>query len=195
MNALPRLSQTPDWAAVAAAFAARYRAMPDGGSPAIRAHLAKVRAGLDALFAADPEIRPRAAQQQPVTAQFAAALAQAGAGMEDLARALEAVAPALHWEYGYAELPEDLARNYAYFELIGPQGPIVSAELILGFVLFAPGTLYPRHAHTGIEESYLSVSGDWSQNEGGVQVPGSLVFNPPRFEHQITAGAGPVLLG
>ena len=45
---------------------------------------------------------------------------------------------------------------------MGLQGPIQAEGLILGLVLFAPGTTYPQHRHDEIEESYISLSGAWS---------------------------------
>ena len=58
----------------------------------------------------------------------------------------------------------------------------------LGFVLFAPGTTYPQHSHVGIEESYISVAGAWSENHAAVYAPGSLILNKPGDEHRITTG-------
>ena len=41
-----------------------------------------------------------------------------------------------------------------------PNDPGVSAT----FVLFAPNTTYPQHSHKEIEESYISISGAWSES-------------------------------
>lgn len=193
---LPRLSQDTGWSALIDAFAAAWGTCPDGGSTSIRAHLADVTGRLAALRAADPACTNRPAEPRPVAAQLPAALARTQSGpAAPMAAALGAVAGRLTWEWGYAELPDDLARAYAYCEVLGPRGPVVAKDLILGFVLFAPGTFYPPHAHEGIWESYLAVSGDWSQNDAGVNQPGALVFNPPGTHHFITTGqAGPCLL-
>ena len=64
----------------------------------------------------------------------------------------------LTWEYGYQKVPRELAKRYAYCEVIGPQGPIQAEGLILGLVLFAPGTTYPQHLHNEIEVSYISLA-------------------------------------
>ncbi len=61
-------------------------------------------------------------------------------------------------------------------------------NLILGFVLFAPNTTYPQHSHKDIEESYISVSGAWSENNAAVFAPGSLILNRSGDEHRITTG-------
>lgn len=35
----------------------------------------------------------------------------------------------------------------------------------------------------------MSISGDWSENDGAVYAPGSLIFNAPGHDHRITTGA------
>ena len=92
----------------------------------------------------------------------------------------------LVWQYGYEKIPRGLKDKYAYAELCGPSGPIVSKEVILGLVLFAPACTYPAHAHDGITESYVCLSGAVSENHQGVYAPGSLIFNPPNQRHRIT---------
>lgn len=72
--------------------------------------------------------------------------------------------------------------------MLGPQGPILSDRLILGFVLFAPNTTYPQHHHKEIEESYISISGNWSENDQAVYAPGSLILNRSGDNHRITTG-------
>jgi dimethylpropiothetin dethiomethylase len=69
---------------------------------------------------------------------------------------------------------------------MGPKGPIVSETLVLGLVLFAPGTIYPTHSHQEITESYFCLSGAISENDVGVYAPGSLILNPPEHPHRIT---------
>ncbi|MEY8100029.1 dimethylsulfonioproprionate lyase family protein, partial [Falsihalocynthiibacter sp. S25ZX9] len=45
---------------------------------------------------------------------------------------------------------------------------------------------YPAHAHNGITESYVCLSGAVSENNQGVYTPGSMIFNPPEQLHRIT---------
>ncbi|MEM6729092.1 MAG: dimethylsulfonioproprionate lyase family protein, partial [Pseudomonadota bacterium] len=66
------------------------------------------------------------------------------------------------------------------------RGPVVTDALIVGIVLFAPGCIYPAHAHEGITESYVCLSGAVSQNHQGVYAPGSMIFNPAGAKHRIT---------
>ena len=193
---MTRLSTDPDWSALLTAFAAAWGNCPDGGSAPIRAHLDEVTRRLAAIRAGDPACIARPPADRPVACQLAAALAAGqSSAAQQLAQTLVPLADRLTWEWGYADLPDDLARAYAYCELLGPRGPVRADDLILGFVLFAPATFYPPHAHDGICESYLTVAGDWSQNHAGVNRPGALVFNPPGTRHFITTGqSGPCLL-
>lgn len=46
----------------------------------------------------------------------------------------------------------------AWAEIIGPGAPLRHAALCLGFVLFAPETYYPPHAHPAVE-LYHVISG------------------------------------
>jgi dimethylpropiothetin dethiomethylase len=108
--------------------------------------------------------------------------------MQSMARALREVRDRLTWELGYERMPRDLARRYAYAEIVGPRGPVPSDTLVLGFVLFAPGTTYPRHDYSDIEESYVSVAGAWSENDAAVYAPGSLILNRAGDKHRITTG-------
>jgi hypothetical protein len=105
-----------------------------------------------------------------------------------MARTLARLEPGFRWEYGYERMPKALANRYAYAELLGPNGPVVADSLILGLVLFAPSTVYPQHAHEEIEESYVSLSGAWSENDAAVYAPGSLILNRSAHEHRITIG-------
>ena len=184
-----RLADFPDWVYLLREFEALYRHGSAGGSAAIRSHRKQVRDRLSAVIATNPEIVEREAQVKPVTAHFARALDLGERGaMQGMARALREVRDRLHWEYGYDKVPKALAKKYAYCDILGPKGPIVAERLVLGFVLFAPNTTYPQHSHPEIEESYISVSGPWSENDGAVYAPGSLILNRPGAEHRITTG-------
>ncbi|WP_113910537.1 dimethylsulfonioproprionate lyase family protein [Roseovarius dicentrarchi] len=185
----PRLNDSPDWLYLLREFDALYRHGSDGGSAPIRSHRKRVRDALSACFAANPEMTPRAPHLKPVTAHLPRALDLGErAAMQGMARALREVRGALTWEYGYAQISKSLARKYAYCEILGPQGPVPSDRLILGFVLFAPDTTYPQHSHMDIEESYISIAGAWSENNAAVYAPGSLIFNRSGDEHRITTG-------
>lgn len=184
-----RLSECPELGHVVREYDAVYRHGSAGGSPRIRGHLDDVREATGALLDSDPEVLAREPRTLPVVDHLPRVLDRGRqADLADLCDSLDRVAHLLTWEYGYEQVPEELVASYAYAEVVGPRGPVLTERLILGLVLLAPGTTYPDHHHTGIEESYVAVSGAWSQNDAAVHVPGSLVLNPAGQEHRITTG-------
>lgn len=185
----PRLADCPNWVYLLREFEALYRHGSSGGSPSIRSHRTQVRSRLSAIFAANPEILAPTPQAKPVTAHFPRALDLGERGaMQGMARALREVRRELVWQYGYEKVPPALARKYAYCEVLGPHGPVRAEALILGFGLFAPNTTYPQHSHAEIDESYIAISGAWSENNAAVYAPGSLILNRSGHEHRITTG-------
>lgn len=184
---LQRLSDTSDLRYLLREFYDLYRRIPAGGSNKIRSHQKAVREAISRVIRADAEIEPRPAERLPVTAHLRRALDRGRMDqMASMIRQLEAVSDILSWEYGYEKVPKGLARKYGYAEVAGPRGPIRTTELALGLVLFAPGCTYPAHAHRGITESYVCLSGAVSENHQGVYTPGSMIFNPPEQLHRIT---------
>ncbi|MXN17742.1 dimethlysulfonioproprionate lyase DddL [Pseudooceanicola sp. GBMRC 2024] len=184
-----RLRDCPDWLYLLREYDALYRHGSAGGSRLIRAHRKRVRDALASIIDANPEICDRAPAAKPVTAHLGRALDLGERGaVQGMSRALTRVSHQLTWEYGYEKVPKALARKYAYCEVLGPRGPVRAEKLVLGFVLFAPSTTYPQHSHQEIEESYISVAGDWSENDAAVHAPGSLILNRPGMEHRITTG-------
>ncbi|WP_316014324.1 dimethylsulfonioproprionate lyase family protein [Roseobacter sp. HKCCA0434] len=192
----PRLSDRPDWLYLLREYGEMYRRSSAGGSVKIRSHMRRVREKLSALIAENPPILPRVREEKPVLGHLRRALDRGRQErLESMVRAIDAIEPELSWLYGYEKLPRGLSRKFAYAEFAGPQGPIRSDALILGIVLFAPGTTYPSHAHDGLTESYYVLSGGVSENDDGVFAPGSMIFNPPGRHHRITTGdLEPVLL-
>jgi dimethylpropiothetin dethiomethylase len=185
----PTLRDLPDWRYLLQDYDELYRYLPAGGSDRIRSHQRKVREAISRLLKknASVSLQPRA--EKPVTAHLRRALDEGRQGtLAPVVRALDAVEPYLSWQYGYEKVPRGLTNSYAYAELAGSIGPVISDEIILGVVLFAPGCTYPAHAHQGITESYVCLSGAVSENHQGVYVPGSMIFNPPDHLHRITVG-------
>lgn len=184
-----RLNDCPNWIYLLQEFDTLYRFGSAGGSKAIRSHRKRVRDTLSAVIDGDPAVTPRDPVRLPVTEHLPRALDLGVRGaLAGFSRALGRVQDRLSWEYGYERVPRSLERKYAYCEVMGPKGPVLTERLILGFVLFAPRTTYPQHSHRDIEESYISVAGDWSENDGAVYAPGSLILNRPEQEHRITTG-------
>ncbi len=182
-----RIKDHPDWLYLLREYYDLYRLLPAGGSLRIRAHQRRVRTIISAGLKANAGILFREPALLPVTAHLRRVLDQGRAEKHaPHIRAIEAVLPALSWQFGYEKVRKGLEQRYAYAEIAGPNGPIVLNELILGLVLFAPGCTYPAHAHDGITESYVCLSGAVSENDQGVYAPGSLIFNPPDHVHRIT---------
>ncbi len=183
------LRDVPDWRYLLQEYDELYRYLPAGGSDRIRGHQRKVREAISRLLKRNAAVQLQPRAQKPVTAHLRRALDEGRQGsLAPVVRALDALAEHLSWQYGYEKVPKGLADSYAYAELAGQSGPIVSDEIILGVVLFAPGCTYPAHAHQGITESYVCLSGAVSENHQGVYVPGSMIFNPPDHLHRITVG-------
>ncbi len=183
----PLLSDRPAWVYLLRDFLAMYRAIPAGGSATIRTHQRQVRERIGGVLRTNPGLRETDAARKPVTAHLRRALDQGRkTAMADVIRSIHGLQDALSWQHGYDKVPRGLDRKYAYAELVGPTGPVPSNQIILGLVLFAPDCVYPTHAHDGITESYICLSGAMSQNDQGVYVPGSMIFNPPGRMHRIT---------
>lgn len=183
----PALSEHPDWVYLLREVYELYRYSSAGGSPRIRAHMRRVRAAVSRLVKADPPMRPRCFAEKPVSGHLNRALDKGQhSHLRPVLLGIERIRQELTWQYGYDRVPKALARKYAFCELAGPYAPVHSAEVTLGLVLFAPGCTYPAHAHRGITESYVCLSGAVSENHQGVYAPGSLIFNPPEHLHRIT---------
>lgn len=184
-----RLSDRPDWIYLLREYYEMYRNSSAGGSVKIRAHQRVVREKLSKILDRDAALHFDQPLEKPVCTHLKRALDQGRLECTaTLIRAIESVVAQLRWEYGYDRIPKGLARKYAYAEIVGPRGPVVSGHLILGLVLFAPKCVYPAHSHAGITESYFCLSGAMSENDDGVFAPGSLIFNPPGRNHRITIG-------
>lgn len=182
-----RIGDQPDWVYLLREFYELYRFLPSGGSLPIRSHQRMVRERISRLIRENAPLSLPTPADKPVTRHLRRAMDQGMTGaLAGMLRALQAVQPAFSWQYGYEKVPRGLERSFAYAEIAGPSGPVVSEGVILGLVLFAPGCTYPAHAHDGITESYVCLTGAVSENNQGVYAPGSLIFNPPQTVHRIT---------
>ncbi len=166
-----------------------YRRSSAGGSKVIRSHQRRVRESVSRVLECDGYLLNPVPVGKPVVDHLPRALELGASGpLAQLARTVGRVATRLVWAHGYDKMPRSLARRYAFTEILGPSGPIFSENVIIGLVLFAPGTVYPQHSHQQIEESYVSVAGAWSENDAAVYAQGSLILNRPGDLHRITVG-------
>lgn len=196
MDTPSRLSDHPDWTYILQDSYDLYRRLSAGGSAKIRSHQRSVRERISRVLKSNGEVRFTEPQSKPVLGHLRRALDNGRLERHTaFIRSIEAVQHRLVWQYGYEKVPRGLDRKFAYAELAGPTGPVLTDEVILGLVLFAPKCTYPAHAHVGISESYICLSGAVSENDQGVYAPGSLIFNPPEQRHRITvADNNPALL-
>jgi len=184
-----------------------YRCASHGGSASVRAHMRVMRTELRRLLAepnAIPVHLPESSRRNdgehgmPVEVHYSRALA---GGLRDkcgdVVAYLADVTPLLAFKCGYPEgnvLAERLYERMGWAELVGPGGLVRSTDLSLGIVLIAPHTVYPQHCHDAVNESYVSLSGAFSQNCQGVFGPGSLVLNRAGTPHRLSSSSDPVLL-
>lgn len=181
------LTDRPDWLYLLRELRELYRLSGAGGSAKIRAHQRAVREGISKLLEGKPEVAAQECEDKPVTVHLRRAMDNGREGpTRPIIRALDAILPELSWLYGYDKVPRGLAKKYAFAEIAGGRGPVISTELTVGLVLFGPACTYPAHSHEGITESYYVLSGTVSENDEGVWAPGSLIFNPPGRMHRIT---------
>ncbi len=159
-----RLADLPDWGYLLREYYELYRFLSSGGSDRIRTHQRAVREAISRVLKSNPPIEFNSPAEKPVNAHLKRALDEGK--LERTApfiRSIESIQQHLIWQYGYEKVPRGLEKTYAYAEICGPNGPILTDQVILGFVLFAPGCTYPSHAHDGISESYICLSGAVSE--------------------------------
>ena len=138
------LRDVPDWRYLLQEYEELYRYLPAGGSDRIRGHQRKVREAIGRLMRKDATVQLQPRAEKPVTAHLRRALDEGRQGvLAPVVRALDAIDTQLSWQYGYEKVPKGLANSYAYAELAGQNGPVLSEDIILGVVLFAPGCTYP----------------------------------------------------
>ena len=181
------LTEAPDWLYLLRELSELYRKSGAGGSAKIRSHQRAVRTQINKLIESDPPVVDLPLEDKPVTAHLGRAMNNGRTGPTwPIVRALDGVVGNLSWLYGYDKVPRGLAKKYAFAEIAGHRGPVLSPDITLGLVLFAPKCTYPAHAHDGLTESYYVLSGTVSENDDGVWGAGSLIFNPPGRMHRIT---------
>ncbi len=186
-----------DFAVFVAAVRGAYDAARES-EPALVADLDILIAALDGLSG---ERAPVAREDQPVCRHLAAALDMAEAAplaAATVTRAVRPFAAGLGWRHKYQvddKLP-NFSQNFAFAEIVGPPGPVLSQDLRCGLILQAPQTFYPTHNHTAVE-LYLVLGGtaEWQRGtEPWVnRPPGTFILHPSRIGHAMRTGAEPLL--
>lgn len=174
------------WYRLLAGFYSGYENISSGGNNTIKQHKAKILQRLQ-NYTHHVDLELVKPEQKPVCKYLTEAIKN---GMETwylpILPAIGHMKKNLKWQYGYNHLPGNLREKYAYTEIIGPRGPFISKDLILGLVLMAPSAEYPKHRHAGIEESYLCLSGQVAFNDTGVFSTNTIIYVPPGLPYQLT---------
>lgn len=143
--------------------------------------------------------------QYPVCQYFAHTLDAAEKVLGDdamiaLVRELRQQQHELRWtqnpNYVAHEPTPGFLQNYAYAEIIGAKGTLLSKNLLLGVMLLGPHTLYPTHEHPA-SEVYVVLAGNanW-QRDGGEWVlhpPNQPIYHAPWVRHATQTQAEPLL--
>ena len=135
-----RLIDVPDWKYVFQEIDQVYRLGSAGGSSVIRSHQRRVRETISKIVKSNPYYTPRQPENNPVSAHWGRALDLADSGpLANLSRVLYRVESQLTWEYGYQKVPRELAKRYAYCEMVGPQGADSSRGVDSGIAALRSG--------------------------------------------------------
>ena len=115
--------------------------------------------------------------------------------------ALLAARDALAWGAAYPELAGDSRYDafrsaYAYTELVGPRGPVVTDRLGAFFTIQGPGVLYPPHAHPAPEVYWVAAgTAQWRRGHEDwvTRPPGSFIFHESGMPHATRTENEPLL--
>jgi len=140
------------------------------------------------------------ARRLPATRFFAECVAACMFLAPDVAAALAEIEEFLHWKqnpnYSDAVMGEGYMENYAYAEIIGPDGFFPGDDFLLGFMLLGPRRLYPDHYHPAPELYWLLTGpSDWRQDKSEFRsrAAGETIWHPPRMSHATRTGDSPLL--
>ena len=108
---------------------------------------------------------------------------------------------ALAWGAAYPELAGDSRYDafrsaYAYAELVGPRGPVVTDRLSAFITIQGPGVLYPPHAHPAPEVYWVAAgTARWRRGHEGwvTRPPGSFIFHRSGLPHSTQTENEPLL--
>jgi quercetin dioxygenase-like cupin family protein len=179
---------TPDMKALAL-LARRYLRRGIRRTDAVGDELRRVDPLIALAETAEPVGAPT---HHPVVQHLGAALE----GFRDL-DALAESGPLLPWRHGYQPHPSrpGLEDRLAWVEVIGPEAPLRYPGLCLGFVLIAPRSDYPPHAHPAVE-LYHIISGHALWTAGDTVEPrraGDFILHPSGVPHAMATAEEPLL--
>jgi Dimethlysulfonioproprionate lyase len=176
--------------------------MPEDIAARIKQMLESMQEPVLAPFLADWPATDRhrsvVASDLPVLRWFPEFAGDAGAFGMDLVAAVHRAAPSLAWRQTYTanDVGGAFLDNYAWSEIFGGHGPLVSTRIACGFLILGPSTHYPRHRHEA-EEMYLPLSGTaaWQQGDAAWRdrPPGTLIHHASDEPHAMRTGGNPLL--
>ncbi len=118
----------------------------------------------------------------------------------DVAAALAEIDEFLHWQqnpnYSDAVMGEGYMDNYAYAELVGPDGFFAGDDFLMGLFLLGPRRLYPDHHHPAPELYWLLTGpSEWRRDEGEFieRHAGETIWHSPMTSHATRTLEGPLL--
>jgi hypothetical protein len=115
-----------------------------------------------------------------------------------LVRSVCQAAPSLTWRQTYTtdEVEPAFLQNYAWCEILGPEGREIGAKISCGVVVLGPNTLYPLHRHEA-EEIYVPLSGTAAWRQGDAvwrqRAPGTLIHHLSEEPHAMRTGQEPLM--
>ena len=118
----------------------------------------------------------------------------------DVAAALAEIEEFLHWRqnpnYSDASMGAGYMDNYAYAEIIGPNGFFAGDDFLMGLLLLGPGVHYRDHHHAAPELYWLLTGpSEWRRGNGDFEMreAGDVIWHEPRVVHATRTGMSPLL--
>jgi quercetin dioxygenase-like cupin family protein len=119
----------------------------------------------------------------------------------DVAASIAALEEDLNWRQNPNYSDEAMGQpgymnNYAYAEIIGPNGAYPGDDFLLGLFLLGPGLRYPNHAHPAPELYWiLAGESEWRVRDEPFdpREPGETIWHEPFVPHATNVGQTPLL--
>jgi len=174
------------WYRLMAGLYLTFESVCPAGSELMMHHLEKVNACFKQMIT-HPVLQPREPMKKPVVRYLRDALKMGMYFNESpIYHTIGLMDHHLTWECGYEHMPEGLADNYAYTEVIGPRGPVLCGQLIVGMLLLGPSCHYPSHRYPNLEVSYVCLGGYVNVNDLTILTTNSFVLIPQNQSHWLS---------
>ena len=149
----------------------------------------------------DPDFRLPDPASKPVVKYLDATLSQLRTMDSEMADGFAVIAPGLHWDQSASYTDEILGTgfkdNYAWAELIGPNGFFAGSDYLLGVLLLGPHRHYLDHYHPAPELYWpLTEPSDWKKGDNQPFVTrkqGEVIWHPSLVTHATITHEAPLL--